>query len=65
MTSDSIAAWVAGQLGARRLVVIKPPGAEGTDLVDPYFSRTLPGDVTAIIVAADRIDVLQAALGKC
>src|SRR5262249_42742255 len=27
VTSDSIAAWVAGEVGARRLVLIKPPGA--------------------------------------
>jgi aspartokinase-like uncharacterized kinase len=26
VTSDSIAAWVAGEVGARRLVLVKPPG---------------------------------------
>jgi aspartokinase-like uncharacterized kinase len=26
VTSDSIAAWAAGRLGARRLVMVKPPG---------------------------------------
>src|SRR5712691_5439065 len=29
VTSDSIAAWVAGRVGARRLVLVKPPGATG------------------------------------
>ena len=62
VTSDSIAAWVAGQVGARRLVVIKPAGAEGSDLVDAYFLRALPADVTQVIVAADRIDLFHAAL---
>ena len=62
VTSDSIAAWVAGQINARRLVVVKPSGAEGNDLVDRYFSRALPTSMTAVIVAADRIDALQAAL---
>jgi dihydroneopterin aldolase len=39
VTSDSIAAWVAGAVGARRLVLVKPAGAAGADLIDPYFSR--------------------------
>ena len=26
VTSDSIAAWVAGEVGARRLILVKPPG---------------------------------------
>ena len=53
VTSDSIAAWVAGAVGATRLVLVKPPGAAGRDLVDAYFSRALPAGVTAEIVAAD------------
>ena len=28
VTSDSIAAWVAGAVGARRLVLVKPPGLQ-------------------------------------
>jgi probable H4MPT-linked C1 transfer pathway protein len=62
VTSDSIAAWVAGAVGARRLVLIKPPNATGGDLVDGYFSRALPPDVTTVIVAADQVDPLRAAL---
>ena len=42
VTSDSIAAWVAGELGAARLLLIKPPGARGSDVVDAYFERTRP-----------------------
>jgi aspartokinase-like uncharacterized kinase len=52
VTSDSIAAWVAGQLDARHLVLIKPAGASG-DLVDPHFSRTLPSHIRPVIVPAD------------
>jgi (4-(4-[2-(gamma-L-glutamylamino)ethyl]phenoxymethyl)furan-2-yl)methanamine synthase len=52
VTSDSIAAWVAGVLGATRLVLVKPPGATGGNLVDAYFSRALPASVTAEVVAA-------------
>lgn len=62
VTSDSIAAWVAGQVGAHRLVLVKPPGATGA-LVDAYFPHALPASVTPVVVRADRLDVLEAALG--
>jgi probable H4MPT-linked C1 transfer pathway protein len=39
VTSDSIAAWVAAELGAAHLLLIKPPGARGPDLVDAYFEQ--------------------------
>jgi len=60
VTSDSIAAWVAGQVSASRLVLVKPAGASRPDMVDAYFSSVLPPHVTATIIAADRI----AELGK-
>ncbi len=53
VTSDSIAAWVAGALGATRLVLVKPRGAALDDLVDAYFSRALPAGVTAEVLGAD------------
>ena len=62
ITSDSISAWIAGQIGASRLVLVKPPGASGSDLVDPCFERVLPPQVEKTIVTADRIDRLRAAL---
>jgi aspartokinase-like uncharacterized kinase len=62
VTSDSIAAWVAGAVGARRLVLIKPPRAVGGTLVDGHFSRALPAHVTPVIVTADRVDRLRSAL---
>jgi aspartokinase-like uncharacterized kinase len=55
VTSDSIAAWVAGQVGARRLVLIKPPGASGESLLDPYFAQALPAHVTAIALPVDQL----------
>ena len=61
VTSDSLAAWIAGVVGARRLVLIKPPGASG-QVVDAYFSGTLPASVKAVIVTADRLDELRSAL---
>lgn len=65
VTSDSIAAWVAGQVGARHLVLIKPPharGNQGNELVDSYFQRALPAHVTSTIVAADQMEALSRAL---
>lgn len=50
VTSDSIAAWVAGEVGARRLVLAKAVGVGVEALVDPYFARALPPGVEALIV---------------
>lgn len=55
VTSDSIAAWVAGQVGARQLVLIKPPDAIGGSQVDAYFARALPAHVTATTLPADQV----------
>jgi aspartokinase-like uncharacterized kinase len=62
VTSDSIAAWVAGQVGAEQLVLVKPPGATEGELVDAYFTRALPAQVKPVIVPADQIDALESAL---
>ena len=69
VTSDSIAAWVAGQVGAPRLILIKPRGvgvhsseAGGRDrpppdgLVDPYFARALPAGVGWSIAPVDQVE---------
>ena len=48
VTSDSIAAWVAGAIGATRLVLLKRRA--GPDVVDAYFARALPAGVHAEIV---------------
>jgi aspartokinase-like uncharacterized kinase len=61
VTSDSIAAWVAGAIGARRLVLVKPPGASGDGAVDPYFARVLPPHIAAEVISADRIGELMPA----
>ena len=65
VTADSIAAWVAGEVHASRLVLVKPPGARGATLVDAYFTHTLPHGVSCDCLGADEaIDLLrqQAAL---
>jgi len=65
VTGDSIAAWVAGAVGAHRLVLVKPRGAPRLEqAVDPYFSRALPAGVAALTVAGDQVDALRAALER-
>jgi aspartokinase-like uncharacterized kinase len=61
VTSDSIAAWVAGQLGARRLILVKPAGAAG-ELVDPFFRHALPPGIEHAIVTADQLERLESEL---
>ncbi len=62
VTSDSIAAWLAGQVRARRVVLIKPAPAEPAQLVDSSFLRTLPRGVEHLVVTADDLGQLDVAL---
>jgi aspartokinase-like uncharacterized kinase len=64
VTSDSIAAWIAGQVCATRLVLVKPPRAEGDALLDSYFTLALPRTVEAVIVPADQLSALTDALDR-
>ena len=57
VTSDSIAAFVAGALDAARLILIKP-ATELSDPVDPYFATTLPAGMPYSIMGWDRMDEL-------
>ena len=61
VSSDSIAAWIAGELGARRVVLVKAPGASG-DLVDASYDRTLPPTLESRVVTADDVTGLDDAL---
>lgn len=63
VTSDSIAAWVAGELHAARLVLIKPSGAAGDGLTDGFFARALPSGVSPLLIPADDVAALGSALG--
>jgi aspartokinase-like uncharacterized kinase len=70
VTSDSIAAWIAGRVGARRLVLVKaftwaaPEVAleELGDVVDETFSGAWPDAVECRLVGGEP-DALRAALG--
>lgn len=63
VTSDSIAAWVAGHVGARRIVLVKPAGVRASgEAVDSCFAGVLPADVEAAIVGADQLSTLKSQL---
>jgi aspartokinase-like uncharacterized kinase len=64
VTSDSIAAWLAGALHARRVVLIKPGADDPRKLVDPLFLRTLPPGVEHFVVTADDLGQLDVALNE-
>jgi aspartokinase-like uncharacterized kinase len=57
VTSDSIAAWIAGASGARELVLVKPRGATG-DLVDSYFARVLPWHVRRTLATVENVETV-------
>lgn len=57
VTSDSIAAFVAGALDAARLLLIKP-AADLSNPVDPYFTTTLPAGLPYSVLGCDRIEEL-------
>jgi aspartokinase-like uncharacterized kinase len=65
VTSDSIAAWVAGASGAREIVLVKPRGATG-DMVDSHFARVGPRHVRTTIVPVEQVDAAfsQIAAGR-
>jgi aspartokinase-like uncharacterized kinase len=58
VSSDSIAAWVAGAVGAKRVVLIKPVTDAVPKLVDAHFERTLPPGVECVVLSPHELDKL-------
>ena len=61
VSSDSIAAFIAGALDAARLILIKP-ASDALDPVDPYFSRAMPAGMPYCVIGCDRLEMLTAIL---
>lgn len=62
VTSDSIAAWVAGELCSPRVVLLKAVGGTIISLADRWFPRVLPATVSASvcpITSADAGDITR------
>jgi aspartokinase-like uncharacterized kinase len=55
VTSDSIAAFVAGALDARLLVLLKPVGGPVEALVDPCFGEIRPVGLEVAVVGAGEL----------
>ena len=53
VTSDSVAAFVAGALDAERLLLVKPSGA-GANGVDPCFALVVPAGLEVSVVPWNR-----------
>ena len=64
VTSDSIAAWVAREVGATRLVLIKPAGAAGFNLLDAHFASVRLPATSCDVIPADQIEAILAALHR-
>ncbi len=63
-TSDSVAAWVAGAVNAKRIVLIKPAKGETSRLVDPLFLKTLPPGVDCVVLTAHEMEKLGEVLDR-
>jgi aspartokinase-like uncharacterized kinase len=61
VTSDSVAAFVAGALGAARLVLVKPVSG-GAELVDPRFGSVLPAGMSWCVLGWEEIGTLEGML---
>ena len=61
VTSDSIAAFVAGALDAARLILIKPATGVAQP-VDGYFTRALPAGMTYAVIGCDHLEELSRSL---
>jgi len=62
-TSDSVAAWVAGEVGAKRIVLIKPVKTSPATVVDPQVRDALPADVDTVVLTPHELEKLNDALG--
>jgi len=61
VTSDSIAAFIAGAVDAERLVLIKPV-ADSREPVDPFFATALPQGMPYAVVGWDQLEELAGQL---
>jgi aspartokinase-like uncharacterized kinase len=56
VTSDSIAAWVAAEVGAPELILIKPSAHDQRAVVDRYFERARTPAIRCSILTPDMLN---------
>jgi len=61
-TSDTVSAWIAGALGASRLVLIKPVRSEIPTVVDSHFAQALSPGTETVVLTPHELDKLGEAL---
>jgi 5-(aminomethyl)-3-furanmethanol phosphate kinase len=61
VTSDSVAAFIAGALGAARLVLVKPTGDGDTD---PYFSGVVPVGLPCLTLGWETLEELESRISE-
>jgi 5-(aminomethyl)-3-furanmethanol phosphate kinase len=59
VSSDSIAAFIAGAVDAEHLVLIKPVSGERGDLVDPGFATALPMGLPWTVLAWNELERME------
>jgi 5-(aminomethyl)-3-furanmethanol phosphate kinase len=65
VTSDSIAAFVAGALDAVLLVLLKPVSGPVATLADPCFAEVVPAGLRVVVVGAEELDRLAPVVADC
>lgn len=63
-TSDSVAAFIAGALGARHLVLVKPADGEPEALVDRCFLAVVPAGLPWTALGWRSLEALPARIGR-
>jgi aspartokinase-like uncharacterized kinase len=64
VTSDSVAAFIAGALDAAHLVLVKPRDGPAEEMLDGHFLQVLPADLPWTLIGWERLDELPEVLRR-
>ena len=63
-SSDNVAAWIAGVVGARRIVLIKAARRDQPKALDPAYLRALPAGMDSVVLSPNELEKLGDALDQ-
>ena len=63
-SSDNVAAWIAGVVGARRIVLIKAAMGDQPKALDPAYLRALPAGMDSVVLTPNELEKLGDALAQ-